>query len=156
MEVVSSAELIQAFEAKWTAEQLESHLEAGKRVDRVRQSAFEYLQARLRAAGRLTTELDVKRFVLDGIPEGGYGNGPWADRLGERECVEPALRTDGESHSPIHDGDLVLLDLWAKLDQPEAVYYDITWTGFAATIRATRCAACSPPCAIAVQGTVSR
>jgi len=24
----------------------------------------------------------------------------------------------------------VLLDMWAKLDRPEAVYYDITWTGF--------------------------
>ncbi|HEX8926841.1 MAG TPA: M24 family metallopeptidase, partial [Terriglobales bacterium] len=30
---------------------------------------------------------------------------------------------------PIHDGDFVLLDVWAKLDQPDAVFYDITWTG---------------------------
>ena len=27
-------------------------------------------------------------------------------------------------------GDLVLLDLWAKLDEPDAVYYDITWMAF--------------------------
>jgi Xaa-Pro aminopeptidase len=32
--------------------------------------------------------------------------------------------------SKIRPGDLVLLDMWAKLDQPGAVYYDITWTGF--------------------------
>ena len=30
----------------------------------------------------------------------------------------------------IRKGDLVLLDLWAKLDQPGSVYYDITWTHF--------------------------
>jgi Xaa-Pro aminopeptidase len=34
---------------------------------------------------------------------------------------------------PIGAGDLVLLDMWAKLDQPGAVYYDITWTGFCGT-----------------------
>jgi Xaa-Pro dipeptidase len=32
--------------------------------------------------------------------------------------------------NPIHAGDFVLLDMWAKLDQPGAVYYDITWTGY--------------------------
>src|SRR5262249_25356306 len=32
--------------------------------------------------------------------------------------------------SPIRSGDWVLLDLWAKLDQPDSVYYDITWTAF--------------------------
>ena len=31
---------------------------------------------------------------------------------------------------PIQSGDWVLLDMWAKLDQPDAVYYDITWTAF--------------------------
>ena len=30
---------------------------------------------------------------------------------------------------PIHPGDFVLLDMWAKKDTPGAVYYDITWTG---------------------------
>jgi len=32
--------------------------------------------------------------------------------------------------APIRAGDWVLLDMWAKLDQPGAVYYDITWTAF--------------------------
>ena len=33
------------------------------------------------------------------------------------------------STRPIRPGDFVLIDLWAKLPQPNAVYYDITWTG---------------------------
>src|SRR3954452_13308082 len=127
VEVVSSAELIQAFEAKWTAEQLESHLEAGKRVDRVRQSAFEYLLARLRG-GTATTELDVKRFVLDGFQKAGMvtDHGPIVGV--NSNASNPHYEPTEESHAAIRMGDLVLLDLWAKLDQPEAVYYDITWT----------------------------
>ena len=30
----------------------------------------------------------------------------------------------------IRAGDFVLIDMWAKLDRPGSVYYDITWTGF--------------------------
>jgi Xaa-Pro aminopeptidase len=35
-----------------------------------------------------------------------------------------------ESSSAIREGDFVLLDVWAKKNVPNAVYYDITWTGF--------------------------
>ncbi len=32
--------------------------------------------------------------------------------------------------SEIKRGDLVLIDMWGKLDQPSSVYYDITWAAF--------------------------
>jgi Xaa-Pro aminopeptidase len=41
----------------------------------------------------------------------------------------PHYEPTAEIHKPIHEGDLVLLDMWAKKDTPGAVYYDITWTG---------------------------
>jgi Xaa-Pro aminopeptidase len=41
----------------------------------------------------------------------------------------PHYEPMAESHRAIHEGDLVLLDMWAKKDTPGAVYYDITWTG---------------------------
>ena len=129
VEVVSSAELIQAFEARWTPEQLETHLEAGRRVDRVRKEAFEYLRERLRN-GAATTEMHVKQFVLDGFAKAGMftDHGPIVGA--NANASNPHYEPTEESHSAIHDGDLVLLDLWAKLDRPEAVYYDITWTHF--------------------------
>jgi Xaa-Pro aminopeptidase len=132
VEVVSSAELIQAFEARWTPEQLESHLEAGRRVDRIRKEAFEFLRERLRN-GSPTTEMDVKRFVLDGFAKAGMftDHGPIVGV--NANASNPHYEPTEESHSAIHDGDLVLLDLWAKLDRPEAVYYDITWTHFLGT-----------------------
>jgi Xaa-Pro aminopeptidase len=98
-------------------------------VDRVRKEAFEYLRERLRN-GSATTELDVKRFVLDGFAKAGMftDHGPIVGV--NANASNPHYEPTEASHSPIHDGDLVLLDLWAKLDRPEAVYYDITWTHF--------------------------
>ena len=46
IDIVSSVDLVQQFEACWNADQLESHLEAGRRVDRVRREAFERIAAK--------------------------------------------------------------------------------------------------------------
>src|SRR5581483_9324103 len=42
----------------------------------------------------------------------------------------PHYEPTDQVSSPIAPGGFVLLDMWAKLDRPGAVYYDITWTGF--------------------------
>src|SRR5262245_41453629 len=70
VEVVSSAELIQVFEAQWTPGQMESHFEAGRRVDRVRAAAFELIRERTRNGAPLQ-EVEVQRFVLDGFAKAG-------------------------------------------------------------------------------------
>jgi Xaa-Pro aminopeptidase len=44
-------------------------------------------------------------------------------------AANPHYEPSAEITSEIRSGDLVLLDMWAKLDRPGAVYYDITWTG---------------------------
>jgi len=128
-EVVSSAELIQAFEARWTPEALESHLEAGRRVDRIRAAAFALIAERTRN-GLAIEELEVKRFVLDGFAKAGMftDHGPIVGV--NANASNPHYEPTEEASSPIRSGDFVLLDMWAKLDQPGAVYYDITWTGF--------------------------
>jgi len=71
VEIVSSANLVQRFEAKWTAAQLESHLEAGRRIDRVRREAFEKIGAAQRA-GSTITEWDIKQFILARYKEREY------------------------------------------------------------------------------------
>jgi Xaa-Pro aminopeptidase len=42
----------------------------------------------------------------------------------------PHYEPDAEHSRPIARGDLLLIDMWAKLDAPDSVYYDITWTGY--------------------------
>lgn len=124
VEVVTSADLVQRFEATWTAEQLESHLEAGRRVDRVRAAAFR----RIGELG-LTDEFTIKRFVLESFDrEGLYtDHGPIVGV--NANASNPHYEPEEGRSSAIRPGDFVLIDLWAKLREPKAVYYDITWTG---------------------------
>lgn len=129
VEVASSAELIQYFEARWTAAQLESHLEAGRRVDRVRATAFEMVKEKT-LNGVPLEEVEVKEFVLGGFQAAGLvtDHGPIVGC--NANASNPHYEPTRETSSPIRKGDLVLLDLWAKLDQPGSVYYDVTWTYF--------------------------
>jgi Xaa-Pro dipeptidase len=129
VEVVSSAELIQTFEARWSADQLESHLEAGRRVDKVRADAFALIHERTRN-GAPVTELEVKLAVRDGFTKSGLftDHGPIVGA--NANASNPHYEPTEENHAAIRPGDWVLLDMWAKLDQPDAVYYDITWTAF--------------------------
>jgi Xaa-Pro aminopeptidase len=132
VEVVSSAELIQHFEARWNAAALDSHLEAGRRVDRVRAEAFRMIGERTRNGGSVQ-ELEVKNFVRDGFAKAGLitDHGPIVGV--NANASNPHYEPMEGATQPIGAGDLVLLDMWAKLDQPGAVYYDITWTGFCGT-----------------------
>jgi Xaa-Pro aminopeptidase len=133
VEVVTAAELIQIFEARWTPAALETHLEAGRRVDKVRAAAFELIRQRTRNGAPLQ-EVEVKDFVRQGFADAGLitDSGPIVGC--NANASNPHYEPSAEVTSPIGTGDWVLLDMWAKLDrpldQPGAVYYDITWTAF--------------------------
>ena len=129
VEVVSSAELIQHFEARWSRAAVESHLEAGRRVDRVRAEAFRMIGQRTRNGGSVQ-ELEVKNFVREGFVRAGMvvEDGPIVGV--NANAANPHYEPFEGLTQPIRTGDFVLLDMWAKLDQPGSVYYDITWTGF--------------------------
>ena len=129
VEVVTSAELIQTFEARWTPEALASHLEAGRRVDRIRAEAFALIRERTRNGAPLQ-EVEVKRFVLEAFAKAGMAtdHGPIVGV--NANASNPHYEPTEEASAPIAAGDFVLLDMWAKLESPGATYYDITWTGF--------------------------
>jgi Xaa-Pro dipeptidase len=128
-ELVTSANLIQLFESRWSAEQFEMHLEAGRRVDKVRAAAFGKIGSALRA-GTSISEWDVNRFIRDSFEKAGLltDHGPIVGV--NANMSDPHYEPSADSSRPIHRGDAVLIDMWAKLDRPGAVFYDITWTGF--------------------------
>jgi len=129
VEVVSSAELIQTFEARWTPEAREMHFEAGRRVDRVRNEAFAMIRERL-ANGQMLTEFEVKTFFRDRFAAEGLvtDHGPIVGV--NANASNPHYEPMEDTSSTIQRGDWLLIDHWAKLDQPGAVYYDVTWTAF--------------------------
>lgn len=129
VEIATSANLVQLFEARWTAEQLEMHLEAGRRVDRVRAEAFQKIAATL-AAGQTLTEWDVNRFIRAGFEKSGLFTDHGPIVAVNSNMSDPHYEPEPQGSREIHQGDAVLIDMWAKLDRPGSVYYDITWTGY--------------------------
>jgi Xaa-Pro dipeptidase len=129
IEIVSSGDLVQEFEARWSEEQLKLHLQAGKLVDRVRGEALDFLRNRVRSMESVT-EFEIQQFILSRFSQLGLmtTHGPIVAVNANASDPHYEPRRDKTSH--IQRGDLVLVDLWAKLGQPSAVYYDVTWTGF--------------------------
>jgi Xaa-Pro aminopeptidase len=129
VEIATSANLVQLFEARWNAEQLDMHLEAGRRVDRVRAAAFQKIADAL-AAGKTITEWDVNRFIRASFEASGLVTDHGPIVAVNANMSNPHYEPEAQGSREIRPSDAVLIDMWAKLDRPSAVYYDITWTGF--------------------------
>ncbi len=128
-EVVTSGPLVQYFEARWMAAQLESHYFAGRLVDAIRQEAFEEVSSRTRANGSVQ-EVEIAEFILARFAEQGMVTDASPIVAANANASNPHYAPSRENSTAIRRGDLVLIDMWAKLDHPGAVYYDITWTGY--------------------------
>jgi Xaa-Pro aminopeptidase len=131
--VSSAANLIQLFEARWTAGQLEAHLEAGRRVDRIRAEAFARISGSVLNRARIT-EWEMQQFILTRFREEGLFTDHGPDVAVNANASNPHYDPKQDACSEIHTGDLVLIDMWAKLaetpDPADSVFYDITWTGY--------------------------
>ncbi len=129
VEVISSGDLIQQFEATWTEAQWRMHQEASRHNVAAFDVAWKLIRERINANGSVR-ETEVQRgvveyfernhLVMDHPPivavNAHSGNPHYAPEPG----------TDGE----IGPGDFVLVDAWAKLDKPGAVYSDLTRVAF--------------------------
>jgi len=127
--VVSSADLVQKFEACWTAEQLESHLAAGRIVDGVTQEAFGQAGVYVREKKQLT-EYNLQQWMMEQFRANLLEtDGPPIVAVGPNSGNPHYEPLPGSSRL-IREGDLLLVDVWGKTRAPRSVYYDITWTGF--------------------------
>lgn len=130
-EVVSSAELVQQFEAVWSPDQLESHLVASEKMHRIFFDAFREIARRVRT-NEPTTEYDVEQFIIRRWHEEGMG-GEHDDAIVSvnANTANPHYVPIRETALPVRRGDFILLDLASKLREPEdAVFTDQTWTGY--------------------------
>jgi len=128
VEVASAADLIQYFEARWSEENLRLHLEAGRRVDEARRAAFRLIGERVRG-GAGVGEFEVKEFIRGRFAEAGLVTDHGPIVAVNENASNPHYEPERERSREIRRGDLVLIDLWAKLEGAAGVYYDSTWTG---------------------------
>jgi Xaa-Pro aminopeptidase len=129
-EPVTSADLVQLFEAVWTDEQYRSHVKAADNIHNIIQEAFAEVGKRL-GAGRDVTEYEIQQFMVQRFEDENMtcdGDHPIVSV--NANAASPHYQPNSEKFAPIKRGDFLLLDVWAKLDTPGAVYADQTWTGF--------------------------
>ena len=129
VEVVSSGDLVQRFEAVWSADALATHRRASDALYRIKDEAFDFIRRRLDSAPALS-EYDVQRTMLDSFDREGLVADHTPNVSAQENAGNPHYHPDQETHRVIRRGEIVLLDLWGKLDVPGAVFADITWVGF--------------------------
>jgi len=128
VEVVSSGDVAQVLEL-WTPAQLDDHLTAAAGVVAAKDEAFAFLSERCAAGAGvsetqvqalITARFDALGLVYDHAPNVSFG----------AHAGDPHYHPiPGERDAVLAPGDVVLIDLWAKVDRPEAPYADVTWMG---------------------------
>jgi Xaa-Pro aminopeptidase len=126
--IVSSGDLVQQFEATWTAEQLTSHRTASAALYRIKDRAFESAAAAL-AAGRVQTEYDLQQAMVQWFNEEGLVSDSAPVVAVGANAGNPHYLPTASISLPIVPDEVLLLDLWGKQSAPGAVFADITWVG---------------------------
>ena len=129
LEVVSSANLVSRFESTWDEEQAGDNMMTAKHLRQIVDLTFGSIKQRINA-GTPTTEYDVQQFMLSEFRTRDLMTESDPNCSVNANSANPHYEPTKEIHSPLHKGDFVLLDLWAKKDKPRSVYGDITWTGY--------------------------
>ena len=128
VEVVSSGDLVQRFEAVWDEAALASHRTASRHLYAIKDRAFELIGNR--AATGTLTEYEVQQEMAAWFGEADLVTDCPPVVAAQESSANPHYLPTAADHRPIRSGQVVLLDLWGKLDRPGAVYADITWVGF--------------------------
>lgn len=127
--IVSSADLVQMFEALIGEEGYRLHKEAGVIIDRIRAEAFEQIRQSV-LSGTGQTEYDIQQYIMRRFAESGLVTSDPPIVGTNDHPADPHFECTPENARPFKSGDTFLIDLWAKRNVPGAIYYDITWVGF--------------------------
>ena len=127
VEVVSSADLVQHATQRWSEDQLQSHILAAGKLGAIVREAFAYIGESL-ASG--VTEHEVAEFIRGRFVDEGLEvtDGPVV--AVNEHSSDPHFDPTPESSATIEQDDWVLIDLWAKLADEDAMFADLTWTAY--------------------------
>jgi Xaa-Pro dipeptidase len=129
IEVVPSGDLIQEFEAVWDAEAIATHCAASEKLYRIKDRAFSMVAERL-ARGERTTEYDVQRAMVGWFKDEGLVSSDDPNVSAQENAGDPHYQASATKHREIRKDEMLLIDLWGKLDTAGSVYADITWVAY--------------------------
>jgi Xaa-Pro aminopeptidase len=126
---VSSANLVSRFEAVLTDAQIETHYQAQEKLDEILAAGWRQIGDRVRSAGA-TDEFAIVTFLQQAIERTGLVTEHGPNVSCGPNAADSHYEPTAASSRSIAQGDFVLIDIWARVaNRPEAVWYDITWTG---------------------------
>jgi Xaa-Pro dipeptidase len=132
IEIDSSADILQSFAAAYSEEAHQLQLKADALTLQIKDEAFAKIKELILKDGE-TDEYTIQKFISDRFHEEGMVyDDPAIVAIGPN-ANNPHYGPTQSVHSPIKKGDLVLIDMWAKMNVPEGVYADITWMGYVGT-----------------------
>ena len=125
--VVSSGDLIQQFEAVLSPEQWAGHQKVSQYTEQAFELAWNFIAEQIEQKGE-TKESDVLKVITDQFQKYDlfWDHDPIVGANGNAGL--PHYVTGTGSNTTIRKGDLVLIDLWAKLKEPGSIYSDLTKT----------------------------
>jgi Xaa-Pro aminopeptidase len=129
VEVASSGDLVQRFSAVWHDAEIATHHAAADKLHRVKDRAFDAVASRTRD-GVPTTEYDIQQLMAGWFTDEGLVSDSAPNVSAGEHAGDPHYLPTATATRAIRADDLVLLDLWGKLDRPGAVFADITWVGY--------------------------
>ena len=129
VEVVSSGDLVQRFEAIWDAEALATHRAASERLYRIKDRAFDLVRER-RSNRMALHEFEVQQAMMAWFADEGLVTDSAPCVSAQENAGNPHYQPTATAHRSIRGEEILLLDLWGKLPAPGAVFADITWVGF--------------------------
>ena len=128
VDIVSSGDLVQEFEAAWSTDQLASHRAASDALYRIKDRAFRSAAAAIRDA-RPLSEYDLQQQMVAWFDEEGLISDSAPVVAIGANAGDPHYLPDASHSRPIVADEVLLLDLWGKRAEPGAVFADITWVG---------------------------
>jgi Xaa-Pro dipeptidase len=131
VDVVSSGDLVQRFEAIWSDEVLATHRAASERLYRIKDRAFQLVRERV---GRGLNEFDVQQAMVGWFAEEALISDSAPVVAAQENAGNPHYQPTAALNRAIGMNEIVLLDLWGKLAAPGAVFADITWVGFTGSV----------------------
>ncbi len=130
--VESSATLLLHFTGIWDEKKYRMHLEAAKALDEIAEATWEYIHKALQRQTPLT-EYAVQQFMLDQTTAKNCETSDAPICAVNQHTANPHYMPQPHGSAAIQKNDFILIDLWCKKKQPEAVYADITRVGTAAS-----------------------
>lgn len=129
IEVISSGDILQEFNATYSQRAYALQLEACRLALKIKDEAFAKIKQDVLNNG-FADEYEVQQFICNRFHEEGMVYDDPAIVAKGSNASNPHYGPTENVSSKIVEGDIVLIDMWAKMDDPEGVYADITWMGY--------------------------